>query len=311
MQGSAPLFPLLISVICIVIGRYALLLGLTLRRWAVRVVVGPYASLYASSLDPMYCCRVLAMLCPRHHIWALCVVVGPMHRHCWALCIIVGPSSCSSHPSSSCSTCPSASLSSRLSFSCSSRPSACFMNHLSSSSSFPCPPTLCLASPPPPHLALPPPPPRCLAPLPPSRVACPSPAHLAPPPHGLASSHQLTLLSSILPLCLLISPPIFSAYCSPLCRRCVDRHCFGVLFRPDAGLEASVRGKGKVDNENEPRQMSWLVFHNSPATPPTLLAPPLHPPSPDHRRAGLPAHIPLERGGAAAPSSLLREPRWC
>jgi len=61
-----------------------------------------------------------------------------------------------------------------------------------------------------------------------------------------------------------------------------------------------------MDHKNKPWQMSWPVFRNSPLGPPTSCVSPCPPPSLSVEWIQA-AHIPLERGGAAVSSSLLRK----
>jgi len=83
MQGSAPLFPSFLRpmlppwAIRFIIGPYASLLGLTRSHWAVRVVVGPYALSFG-----LKCC-------------------------CWAIPPSRLSFACSYHPCISCLSCPS------------------------------------------------------------------------------------------------------------------------------------------------------------------------------------------------------------
>jgi len=141
-------------------------------------------------------------------------------------------------------------------------------------------PTPCLLTPLPPYHH-PCPPARLTPPLPPARLAppySPPPARFAPPPCRLAcppSRPCSSSLSHLPPLCPLPS----SVPCSPsslslflpifiVVSRLIHvdylRRCFEVSFRPGGRVRGVSKRERKLDRENEPRQMPWLVFRHTP-----------------------------------------------
>jgi len=151
-----------------------------------------------------------------------------------------------------------------------------------------CPTTARLTPPRPPAACLTRPPCR-LAPQCPCHLACPPPACLTPPPPparftpphptaGLVSPRCVLLLHFDLAPRHCLTPPFivafsFSYLAFPFLLVIVSsslhhhlaphRRLFGVSFRPGGRIRGVSNGDWKMDGEIEPRQMSWLVFHNS------------------------------------------------
>ena len=105
--------------------------------------------------------------------------------------------------------------------------------------------------------------------LPQATTSCPSPPRFALLCHIVSPCFHCSCLCTIPPLC---SSCFFYGHH----RIASHRHGFMVLFYPGGG----VRGVGMMASENEPRQMLWLRFRNSPSGPPTSLVPPHPSPSP-------------------------------
>jgi hypothetical protein len=82
----------------------------------------------------------------------------------------------------------------------------------------------------------------------------------------------------------------------PLICVALHRYFFWVSPRPGGRVRGVSEGDMKTDSENEPRQMSWFVFRNSPLGPPTLWVPRVFLLPRILRRVRLSCPHPLEKG---------------
>jgi hypothetical protein len=139
----------------------------------------------------------------------------------------------------------------------------------------------------------------------------PLPHRFCPPPPHLGGAGGCVVSKGVLGAVRVVDGPYTSllggssflivvsslfAVVSPLICVALHLRCFGVSFGPGCRVRGISEGDRKRDSENEPRQVSWLVFRNSPPRLPTSPAPLVFLPPRISRRERLSRPHPFGKG---------------